>query len=203
MNRLLVSAIALSLAAVAPATATTVIDFDDLTGDGYVPSDYAGLNWASNFSYYDQYQWPYTAHSGQTRIYGAYSAFPLGFSGQMPILVGAGSVFDGAWFAGVLTTITLSLYSGGVLQTEVTSGTLSGTPQFLATNWTGGIDEIRISSSYGNGYWVGDDFTFDTLVPYSGAGGAVPEPAAWAMMIAGFGLVGAVARRRRVGAVAA
>ncbi|WP_418895818.1 PEPxxWA-CTERM sorting domain-containing protein [Sandaracinobacteroides sayramensis] len=27
--------------------------------------------------------------------------------------------------------------------------------------------------------------------------GAVPEPATWAMMIAGFGLVGSVARRRR------
>lgn len=33
-------------------------------------------------------------------------------------------------------------------------------------------------------------------------GGAVPEPAGWAMLIAGFGLVGAVARRRRT-AVAA
>ncbi|WP_235902546.1 PEPxxWA-CTERM sorting domain-containing protein [Sandarakinorhabdus oryzae] len=32
--------------------------------------------------------------------------------------------------------------------------------------------------------------------------GAVPEPASWAMLIAGFGLVGAVSRRRR-GAVAA
>lgn len=30
-----------------------------------------------------------------------------------------------------------------------------------------------------------------------GTSGAVPEPASWAMMIAGFGLVGAAARRRR------
>ncbi|WP_193743232.1 PEPxxWA-CTERM sorting domain-containing protein [Sandarakinorhabdus sp. AAP62] len=37
---------------------------------------------------------------------------------------------------------------------------------------------------------------------FSDATGAVPEPASWAMLIAGFGLVGAVARRRRV-AVAA
>jgi hypothetical protein len=43
-----------------------------------------------------------------------------------------------------------------------------------------------------DGYWVGDNFTF----------GAVPEPANWAMLIAGFGLVGVVARRRRI-AVAA
>jgi hypothetical protein len=33
---------------------------------------------------------------------------------------------------------------------------------------------------------------------FTGGGGAVPEPASWAMLIAGFGLVGAVARRRRV-----
>lgn len=31
---------------------------------------------------------------------------------------------------------------------------------------------------------------------------AVPEPASWAMMIAGFGMVGAVARRRRMVVVA-
>jgi hypothetical protein len=36
-----------------------------------------------------------------------------------------------------------------------------------------------------------NSFEFDNL-----ASGAVPEPAAWAMMIGGFGLVGAAARRR-------
>jgi hypothetical protein len=38
--------------------------------------------------------------------------------------------------------------------------------------------------------------TFDPA--FSGAFGAVPEPASWAMLIAGFGIVGAVLRRRRV-----
>jgi hypothetical protein len=33
---------------------------------------------------------------------------------------------------------------------------------------------------------------------FTGGNGVVPEPASWAMLIAGFGLVGAVARRRRV-----
>jgi hypothetical protein len=37
----------------------------------------------------------------------------------------------------------------------------------------------------------------------NGIGGGVPEPASWALMIAGFGGVGAVLRRRRVAAVAA
>lgn len=35
-----------------------------------------------------------------------------------------------------------------------------------------------------------------------GGAGVIPEPATWAMMIAGFGLVGAVARRRRTAVIA-
>lgn len=40
---------------------------------------------------------------------------------------------------------------------------------------------------------VFDDFTFGSTV----VGGDVPEPASWAMMIVGFGLMGATLRRRR------
>ena len=51
---------------------------------------------------------------------------------------------------------------------------------------------------------MGDDFTFDKPVGYQdGGAGAVPEPATWEMLIAGFGLVGAAARRRRAGSVPA
>ncbi|WP_310495996.1 PEPxxWA-CTERM sorting domain-containing protein [Sandarakinorhabdus sp.] len=37
----------------------------------------------------------------------------------------------------------------------------------------------------------------ETWVVRDGSGGAVPEPAAWTMLIAGFGLVGAAMRRRK------
>ncbi len=37
----------------------------------------------------------------------------------------------------------------------------------------------------------------DVEINLRSAGGVVPEPATWAMLVAGFGLVGAVARRRR------
>lgn len=43
---------------------------------------------------------------------------------------------------------------------------------------------------------VFDDVTFGSAVP--GGGNAVPEPATWAMMIAGFGMAGVALRRRRV-----
>ncbi len=44
---------------------------------------------------------------------------------------------------------------------------------------------------------TGVAFEFDTIAA------AVPEPATWAMLFGGFGLIGLSARRRRIGAVAA
>jgi hypothetical protein len=41
-------------------------------------------------------------------------------------------------------------------------------------------------------------FVSNSGVLLQGNAGAVPEPASWAMLISGFGLVGAVARRRRI-----
>ena len=49
----------------------------------------------------------------------------------------------------------------------------------------------------------GDLLGFQKVPPMPTPGGAVPEPATWAMLIAGFGLVGAAARRRRSGVVTA
>ena len=43
-----------------------------------------------------------------------------------------------------------------------------------------------------------DNVTFGSDRPGGGGGGVIPEPATWAMMIAGFGLVGGAMRRRRV-----
>jgi PEP-CTERM motif len=60
-------------------------------------------------------------------------------------------------------------------------------------NQTG--SSITIAGSPVDGYWTADNFVFDAAV--------VPEPATWAMLIAGFGLVGFAARRRRHTAVAA
>ncbi len=49
----------------------------------------------------------------------------------------------------------------------------------------------------------GDNFYDSTGIEarFSDSVGGVPEPASWAMLLGGFGIVGAMARRRRVGAV--
>ncbi len=50
-------------------------------------------------------------------------------------------------------------------------------------------DRFRFTATGGDNYYALSQFE---------AYGVVPEPASWAMLIAGFGLVGAAARRRRV-----
>jgi hypothetical protein len=61
-----------------------------------------------------------------------------------------------------------------------------------------GIHYVTFSGSTGT---VGfDNFEFNTVRPVSAG---VPEPAAWSLMIAGFGLLGASLRRRRCAAAAA
>ncbi|WP_017668838.1 PEPxxWA-CTERM sorting domain-containing protein [Sandarakinorhabdus sp. AAP62] len=68
---------------------------------------------------------------------------------------------------------------------------LLGTEQF----------EYAFTSSVTGGLGLfGTAGTNATFLAVEGAGGAVPEPASWAMLIAGFGLVGAVRRRQRVAA---
>jgi hypothetical protein len=63
--------------------------------------------------------------------------------------------------------------------------------RFGGPGFQGGFDES----------WGIDNFALSAIVD-SGGGGVVPEPATWAMMIAGFGLVGAALRRRREAATA-
>ena len=70
---------------------------------------------------------------------------------------------------------------------------LVGTAGYAGTTLAGG--------TLGFGMWDGDfannfgNLTVEYMVP--GGDPAVPEPATWAFMIAGFGLVGAAMRRRR------
>ena len=61
--------------------------------------------------------------------------------------------------------------------------------------WTGAVVAVRIVGLDNFGGSPGFDVDYIQVLP--GSIGGVPEPASWAMLIAGFGLVGASARRRR------
>lgn len=97
------------------------------------------------------------------------------------------------------------------------SGDITGTSTFFA-----GANDVRATGGYGS-YWLSNSYskfstflgagTYTFSITGQGEGGipaglgvrldaGVPEPAAWAMMLAGFGLVGVGMRRRTTAAFA-
>jgi hypothetical protein len=82
-----------------------------------------------------------------------------------------------------------------------------GAPVGAYSNWNagepndfGGEDYLHTNINQGNWNDVTNGFTSGYVVEYSR--NAVPEPAAWALMIAGFGLAGTALRRRPTAALA-
>ncbi|MGZ3376092.1 MAG: PEPxxWA-CTERM sorting domain-containing protein [Phenylobacterium sp.] len=182
---LMAAAVAAAGVMIASGAHATVVNFDDLSGSSSVADGYGGINWGGAFTYYDSAQDPYTPHSGRERIYGSCDCTTDNvFTFAAPV------VFDGAWFAGVDGTHNdFQLSLGGVVVATSASLNMSSTPTFLASGYSGLVDKVDIQTSQ-PGYWIADDITYN-------GGAGVPEPAAWAMMLAGFGGLGAVMRRRR------
>lgn len=77
------------------------------------------------------------------------------------------------------------------------SGWMNTSYNFIANNATETLSFV----AYGN--VAVPPFALLDGVTFSQEAGAVPEPASWAMLLVGFGMVGAVARRRTGAAVAA
>ena len=180
----LLGAAALACTALTAGAATTVVDFDDLTGSGQVADGYGGITWGGNWSFYDNAQSPYNPASGAERVY---NYADRNFSFDAPVVFG-GAAFAGYGTAYGLSLVSFDLYYQG--QLVATSGQLddSGTPTFLSSGYNGLVDSVHVNGS--GGYFVMDDVTYSTAA-------AVPEPQNVALMLAGLALVGGMARRAR------
>ncbi|SEL82596.1 PEP-CTERM protein-sorting domain-containing protein [Roseateles sp. YR242] len=175
----------LTLALAASLASATVLTFDDLGEDGYVPVDYGGLDWSgSSWFQYAGEQSPFTAHSGDRRA-------TLGWDGSADtsaVRFTSASTFAGAWFAGYEgVTVSIDLYSGGLLVGSTATLDLGASPVFLASGYAGLVDRLVFRSSDPANF-VMDDLTFAA---------AVPEPTTGVLLLAGLGLVAFVARRRQ------
>ena len=155
-----------------------------------------------------------------------FSAFGDHTSGQglMMVVNGSGTENAVVWGEGGLSVLantdyTFSFWLASVhpdapamLAARINGMWLS--PEAQATSTTGQWTQFSYSWNSGastsadvelinrNLAYHGNDFALDDM-SFSGAAGAVPEPATWALMIGGFGLAGAALRRRRVAAACA
>ncbi len=89
----------------------------------------------------------------------------------------------------LLTQFTITADNSGVFQSPFQTASIT----FTATSALTNVRFIQ-SASTQNGF---NDVLLDGITLGLAQGGAVPEPAAWAMMLSGFGLVGGAMRSRR------
>ena len=169
MKKMMILAALAAATAATPATAAFTLN-NSLGGDGFVVS-----NSPTVFTLYSNNDDIDNNVTSFTQVAGA--AATISGKWRFYTFDVDGSSFDPAGFVinGVLTQLT----TNGIARPATQTGTFS-----FAVNEgdTYGFFVRSTDGALGRGV-----FTV----------GAVPEPASWAMLIAGFGLVGAVARRRR------
>jgi hypothetical protein len=120
--------------------------------------------------------------------------YQIGFSAYAP-QNGFNNAGD-ALFSGSIAGVTLASYSvkGGVATTWQHFG---GNATIVSAGF------YPVAFVFNTNLFPSADVVIDRVYIIAGGGGgpeipAIPEPATWAMLIAGFGLVGATARRRRL-----
>ena len=212
MNKLLLAGAAFAMALAAPVSASVVTltfegigDFNPV-GNFYAPdyifspstlalvdSDAGG---SGNFANEPSPSTVMFFLDANNAVLNVTNGFTTGFSFYYSSSVAATvTVYDGTGGTGnVLAQINLAAQG---------FDNCTGDPNGAFCNWTPiGVSFAGTAYSIdfgGTANYTGyDNITFGSDTP----GGAVPEPAVWAMLISGFGLVGAAARRRRLAHIA-
>ncbi|HXA38478.1 MAG TPA: PEPxxWA-CTERM sorting domain-containing protein [Phenylobacterium sp.] len=201
-STLAASAALFLVAASGAAQAHTLINFDDLAAGTIVTNQYAGVTFSSNAGEVVETTSQPLYQISQPNFICTFStgndidctqSVNLAFAAPVDNLK---FVYTGENTPG--STFNIDVYQN--FGANPTSVTIVGVNQQLHD--AAGVDLSvfqnitrisinQVADPFGLGY---DDFSFD---PGQAAGGGVPEPAAWALMIVGFGAAGAMLRRRR------
>lgn len=154
----------------------------------------------------DTFSFSQGGYSGGGSIAGSFTAIDLNHDGQIQSFLGEVSAFS-LMFAGdtVVGSFTHSLSDLNGLVYDLGSGFIGDgqtlSIEGMASNWHGTIG-FDFASGYGPTGGIGGraidiatgaTSTSSQLISVT----AVPEPEAYAMLLAGLGLMGAVARRRK------
>lgn len=95
------------------------------------------------------------------------------------------------------TAVTINAYNGSGTLLQSLTNVLSNSGFTLQTLSATGVAKVEIVGAIGSSANSASIFGIDNLTFTSApAAGAVPEPATWAMMMLGFGAMGAAMRRR-------
>lgn len=171
-----------------PGSAQTVETFEGFgsCNNSTLMGVFNGIDYMKQFICYAYSQPPYNPVSPPNRIRWNVPGGPVTdafFSFLSP------TTFQGAYFAGSGPSVFFELYSSNTLVATSAVLASSSTPTFLATNYNGIVDKVRV---VGNGNQIIlDNLTWGGANPNS----VVPEPAT--MTLLATGLVGMVAARRR------
>ena len=193
-NMLRASAALVALALAASAQAQT-INFDALTTGATVDKYYAGgidsfgetgPDYGIAFTLGD---WSVQSGFGET----SQPNFAYSISGGGAMDSFGGMTNHVAFSYGAFSNTTVNIYSGldgggSLLASYVLTANDPSHFDFVSLDFAGTAHSVQIAGGGSQFGW--DDIGFGTT-------GSVPEPASWALMLGGFGLVGGAMRRRQ------
>ncbi|MBW8816571.1 MAG: PEPxxWA-CTERM sorting domain-containing protein [Caulobacterales bacterium] len=223
------AAAALMALAMAPASASAATNllvngsFDDI-GAGASPEGWGGLTYYVDGTHPGHVALPgWTVESGSVDLTDTHTTWGPAADGEYSLDING-------WDAGTISQGFNTIVGGHYTVSFAYSRNAAGAPDPATADVTAGGNVFHISTAndsslYGyGGHMLWQTGTFDFVgsghdvirlaatIPGNGgvffdkvsvSGGAVPEPAAWALMISGFGMAGTVLRRRRAQVAAA
>jgi hypothetical protein len=150
-----------------------------------------------------------TFGGGSTNYYNPANGFvPAGYgnTGGTTVAIGAGTEFG---FADSVNTDTADFTATSLLLKDVVGGSANNWTQIFTASQAGFFNNIALGASNFSGLtylvtgntlrvdWIGTESRGTYAANFSFGAAAVPEPATWAMMLVGFGMMGAAMRYRR------
>jgi hypothetical protein len=186
--------------ATAASAAVTTITFDDRISAGTIDT----------LGFIEDGEYGFPSPTADFQTWGANNAFNADPGGATLFSFGQGtntlfntvttvfsvlSIDVGDEFNGAFGDIPSSIVFGGL---DIHGNAIA--TQTVALSGAPGLTTITLGAAFKNIVefeWTGSDQIDNLVVSDERFTGGVPEPASWALMIAGFGMAGAMMRRRR------